>query len=645
MNDDRLHRMRFGAQPLDPPGSGTRFALWAPGCEHVRLEIVDAAGALREVREMQPADDGWFDLACADLGAGTRYRYRVRDDLAVPDPASRWNPQDAHGPSEVVDPRTFEWQHPGWTGRPWRSAVVYELHVGAWTPEGRYTSAAARLPQLRELGITAVELMPLADFPGTRNWGYDGVLAYAPDASYGTPDELRRFVDAAHGLGLMVLLDVVYNHFGPDGNYLDIYAPAFFNPQRHTPWGAAINVDAAHSDTVRQFFVDNALYWVTEFGFDGLRLDAVHAIEDRSDVHLVEQIAAALRDGPGRTREIHLVLENDDNRARWLQRSGHGTPAIATAQWNDDLHHAAHVLATGEREGYYRDYYRDYHRDYHRDYLATAATSNTPAPLGAFGRALAEGFVYQGEASAHRGGARRGEPSADLPALAFVAFLQNHDQVGNRAFGERLDALADASRVEALLACLLLAPQVPMLFMGEEYAARTPFLYFCDAHGELADAIREGRRREFASFPAFADPARRAAIPDPNERATFEASRLNWQERESPRGRERLAQVRALLALRHRELEPWLEGQRGPGRRRVLGDVLEVRWSFAAAAGGITWTLRVRLEPSAEAEAQVPADPGEQVVYALRATRRAHRPTGETAVVLPRDAVEVSIVR
>ena len=247
MNDDRLHRMRFGAQPLGPPGSGTRFVLWAPGCEHVRLEIVDAAGALRDTREMPRRDGGWFELACADLGAGTRYRYRVRDDLAVPDPASRWNPQDVHGPSEVVDPRSFDWHHPGWTGRPWRGAVLYELHVGTWTPEGRYTSAAARLPHLRDLGITAVELMPLADFPGTRNWGYDGVLPYAPDASYGTPDELRRFVDAAHGLGLMVLLDVVYNHFGPDGNYLGTYAPAFFNPQRHTPWGAAINVDAAHS--------------------------------------------------------------------------------------------------------------------------------------------------------------------------------------------------------------------------------------------------------------------------------------------------------------------------------------------------------------------------------------------------------------
>ena len=643
MNDDRLHRMNFGAQPLGPPGSGTRFALWAPGCEHVRLEIVDAAGELRETREMPRRDGGWFELARPDIGAGTRYRYRVREDLAVPDPASRWNPQDVHGPSEVVDPRSFDWQHPGWAGRPWRSAVVYELHVGAWTPEGRYTSAAARLPQLRELGISAIELMPLADFPGTRNWGYDGVLPYAPEASYGTPDELRRLVDTAHGLGLMVLLDVVYNHFGPDGNYLGTYAPAFFNPQRHTPWGAAINVDAAHSETVRQFFVDNALYWVTEFGFDGLRLDAVHAIEDRSRVHLVEQIAAALRDGPGRTREIHLVLENDDNRARWLQRTAHGTPAIATAQWNDDLHHAAHVLATGEREGYYRDY--------HRDYLDTATAPNTRGPLDAFGRALAEGYVYQGEASAHRGGVRRGEPSADLPALAFVAFLQNHDQVGNRAFGERLDALADASRVEALLACLLLAPQVPMLFMGEEFAARTPFLYFCDAHGELADAIREGRRREFASFQAFADPARRAAIPDPNARSTFEASRLNWQERESQRGRERLAQVRALLALRHRELEPWLERQRGPGRRRVVGDVLEVHWSFAAPAGSMTWILRVRLEPAGETE--VLADPGEEVVYALRATRRAQRPAGETAnekasettVVLQRDAVEVSVVR
>ncbi|WP_393938735.1 alpha-amylase family glycosyl hydrolase [Piscinibacter sakaiensis] len=299
----------------------------------------------------------------------------------MPDPASRSNPDGVHGPSEVVDPNAFVWQHDGWTGRPWHEAVLYELHVGSFTPEGSFRAAARKLPALAALGITAVELMPLASFGGRRGWGYDGVLPFAPAACYGPPDDLRHFVDRAHGLGLMVLLDVVYNHFGPDGNYLHAHCRSFFDAARRTPWGDALNVDGPRSATVRRFFVDNALHWLTEYRMDGLRLDAVHAIEDRSARHLVDEIAEALHRGPGRHRHVHLVLENDDNRADWLQRDAAGSPRLATAQWNDDWHHAAHVLATGETAGYYADYAAD--------------------PAADLARALAGGFVYQGQPSAH----------------------------------------------------------------------------------------------------------------------------------------------------------------------------------------------------------------------------------------------------
>jgi maltooligosyltrehalose trehalohydrolase len=568
------HRMPFGTELDDHE---VRFRLWAPGCDRVVLEQVDRSGARTGEHPMTRSDGGWHRLALptsrSGVGAGMRYRFRLPDGLVVPDPASRHNPEDVHGPSEVIDPLAYRWRSADWTGRPWHTAVVYELHVGSFTPEGSFAAAAERLPQLQALGITAVELMPVADFPGTRGWGYDGVLPFAPEARYGRPEDLKRFVDTAHALGLMVLLDVVYNHFGPDGNYLHAYAPGFFDASRSTPWGPAIHLDGAEAAPVRRFFVDNALYWIEEFRLDGLRLDAVHAIRDESPQHLVAEIAAALRDGPGRERQVHLVLENEHNTARWLLRDAEARPLVATAQWNDDLHHAAHVLATGERDGYYVDY--------------------AEQPARHLACALAAGFVYQGQPSPLRGGAPRGEPSALLPSVAFVSFLQNHDQVGNRALGERLDALAPPAMVEALLACLLLSPHVPMLFMGEEFAATTPFLYFCDFTGDLGRAVAEGRRAEFAGFPAFADPAARERIPDPTAMSTFEASRLRWDQATTPAGQRRQAWVARLLALRREHLLPLLPLQRHGGALvEQHGEAFAVEWPLGAAG---VWCLRANL--------------------------------------------------
>ena len=547
--------MPFGAALR---GRSARFRLWAPACASVTLVLGEGA-ACREL-PMQAMADGWHGLGVEDLAAGTPYAFRVDDGPAVADPASRFQPRDVNGPSALVDPGSFAWPDDGWRGRPWHEAVVYELHVGTFTAEGTFRAAVERFDFLAELGVTAIELLPLADFAGRRNWGYDGALPFAPDASYGTPEELKRLVVEAHRRGLMVLLDVVYNHFGPDGNHLRRYAPQFFNAAHQTPWGAAINFDGDRAATVRDFFVHNALYWIEEFHLDGLRLDAVHAIADASSPHIVQDIARAVAAGPGRDRHVHLVLENDRNEARLL-----AGPVHATAQWNDDWHHAAHVLVSGETDGYYADY--------------------AARPVAHLGRALAEGFAWQGEPSRHRGGEARGEPSAALPPLAFVPFLQNHDQVGNRALGERLHAIADPAALRLATAALLLAPAVPLLFMGEEFASTSPFLFFCDFAGELAQAVRDGRRREFAAFARFADPAARERIPDPGALETFERSKLRWEEASRPGHREWLALYRELLALRARHVVPHLAGDRFAATHAVHGSSgLAVDWTLADGA-------------------------------------------------------------
>jgi maltooligosyltrehalose trehalohydrolase len=577
----------FGGKGTGPFGSecgadGTvRFRLWAPAAEEVELGLTAADG--ERCLPMTSLGDGWFEVVTATARPGSLYRFRADGGPWFPDPASRFNPQDVHGPSEVIDPAAYCWDDGDWYGRPWEEAVIYELHVGTFTPEGSFRAVIERLDYLRELGVTALELMPVADFPGLRNWGYDGVLPFAPDASYGRPEDLKVLVDAAHAKGLMVFLDVVYNHFGPEGNYLHRYAPAFFSARHHTPWGAAINFDGEDSRTVRDFFIQNALYWLTEYHCDGLRLDAVDAIRDDSAPHILEELAEAVRAGPGRQRHIHLVLENDANQARMLARDD-GRPRWFTAQWNDDFHHACHVLLTGEADGYYAD---------------CAA-----APERHLARCLAEGFAWQGEPSAYRHGQPRGEPSGWLPPQAFVAFLQTHDQVGNRAFGERLAALTDPRRLRAATTALLLCPQPPLLFMGEEFAAATPFRFFCDFAGELGAAVREGRRREFARFARFADPAARAAIPDPNTAAAFRASKLDWACLERDPHRDWLAFHRALLALRARELAPRLHGTRALGARVLGAGALHAAWRLG---DGATLSLFLHLGTEAVAGVALPS--------------------------------------
>jgi malto-oligosyltrehalose trehalohydrolase len=547
--------MPFGAEIR---GDETRFALWAPAADGVELALGGG-----EPLPMSREEGGLYTLTTRLAGPGSRYRYRVTDAdevHEVPDPASRYQPEDAHGPSEVVDPEGFEWEDEGWRGRPWEEAVLYELHVGTFSPEGTFAGVERRLDHLAELGVTGIELMPVADFPGSRNWGYDGVLPFAPDSTYGRPEDLKRLVHSAHERGLMVFMDVVYNHFGPEGNYLGLYAPDLFTDRHQTPWGAAINFDGDGSGMVREFFVHNALYWLEEYHLDGLRLDAVQEIHDDSDKHFLRELAERVRQGPGRERHVHLVLENDDNAASLL---GEGA-GRHDAQWNDDLHHSLHVAATGESAGYYAEY---------------------PNPVSSLGRCLAEGFAFQGEPSSFRGGEGRGEPSAGLPQTSFVAFSQNHDQIGNRAFGERLAHLASPESARAVAAIYLLAPQVPMIYMGEEWAASAPFLFFCDFEPGLAPLVTEGRREEFSTFPEFADPATRERIPDPAAEETFLRSKLDWSEPGAGQHRDWLSLYRGLLRLRREVIVPHLAGVSG-GEYRLLGERgLAVRWILGGGHG------------------------------------------------------------
>ncbi len=555
----RKHDIPFGAQVLDD--GSVRFRLWAPAAN--RVELCLQSGECETLVGMTRNQDAWFEHVSRTAGPGSYYRFSIdNSDLRVPDPASRYNPGDVHGHSEVIDPGAFDWQDDQWQGRPWHEAVIYELHVGAFSERGNFAGVEAQLSHLVELGITAIELMPVADFPGNRNWGYDGVLPFAPDSSYGRPEDLKSLVQSAHRNGLMVFLDVVYNHFGPEGNYLHAYAPDFFTDRHHTPWGQAINFDGDNARTVRDFFIHNALYWLEEYHLDGLRLDAVHAILDDSDPDILIELARAVQEGPGQERHIHLVLENDHNIAHYLARDDALRPRHYTAQWNDDIHHAFHLLLTGESDGYYIDY--------------------SDRPLWHLGRCLTEGFAYQGEPSTYRHGERRGEPSAHLPAPAFVSLLQNHDQIGNRAFGERLALLSDPLALRMAVDILLLAPSPPLLFMGEEWHCQTPFLFFCNFEPGLAGAVTEGRRNEFARFERFSDPAVRESIPDPAAPETFEASRLDWQKLREPGPQAWLQHYQQLLALRQKEIVPRLDGIRGGAASFILFDRsgLQAEWQL-----------------------------------------------------------------
>ena len=573
--------MPFGAE-LTATGE-VRFRLWAPAARGVELVLCDADGAAVHTAQMDPLSEGWFALVTGAAGAGSLYRYRIDGSHEVPDPASRCNPGGVHGPSEVIDPTQYAWDDAAWRAPPWHEAVLYELHVGTFNSAGTFAAVTARLAHLRRLGVTAIELMPVAAFPGTRNWGYDGVLPYAPQASYGRPAELKALIAAAHRHGLAVILDVVYNHFGPEGNYLHLYAPQFFATSHQTPWGAAINFDGAHSGTVRDFFIHNALYWLEEYHLDGLRLDAVHAIHDDSHPHIIRELAYAARGGPGSERTIYLTLENPHNTASLL--GPEGAADTCDAQWNDDVHHCLHVLLTGEHEKYYADY--------------------SEAPGALLCRALAEGFAYQGERSRFAGSAR-GERSAHLPASAFIDFLQNHDHVGNRARGERITQLVrDAAALRAATAVLLLAPQPPLLFMGEEWASPQPFPWFCDFEPELLERVRAQRAQEIPG------------APDPGAVTTWTAAQLDWSLlRQSAHARV-LTHYRRLLTIRRRDIVPLLP-QLGAARCAAPGPdgAFAVDWS----RGGQTLHLIANL---AAMPAPLPARAAGRVLFATHPGVRA----------------------
>lgn len=542
----------WGAEPLQD--GRWRFRLWAPDATRVAVELPDGGA------DLDHHGEGWWGVDSA-AGAGDSYRFVV-DGTPYPDPAARAQQGDVHGASLLVDPDAYAWRN-AWAGVPWIEAVVYELHIGTFTEDGTFAAAAAALPRLRELGVTLVELMPVAQFDGRHGWGYDGVLPYAPHNAYGSPDDLRRFVDVAHGLGMGVLLDVVYNHLGPSGNYLAAWCPAFFHADRRSPWGQGIAYETA---AVRAFFVENALYWLAEYRLDGLRLDAVHAIEDRSAVHFLDELGERVR-AVDWGRPIHLVTEDERNLAEYFTED-----APFDATWNDDWHHAVHCLLTGEDEAYYAPFAVD--------------------PLADIEIALRDGYVEQGQPRASSN-SLRGAPSAGLPRTAFVNFLGNHDQVGNRAQGERLHQLvADRTALEVVTALTLLSPYVPMIFMGDEFLTDAPFLFFADFSGDLAEAVRKGRAEEFAQFKAFG-----GAVPDPIAIETFAACRIGCAEREDQRRHEQF--VRELLEVRRTNLLPLIAITARPQvcvRRE--GPLIEASWDF----GGARLALRAWLS------AQKPGD-------------------------------------
>jgi maltooligosyltrehalose trehalohydrolase len=538
----RAHSSPWGAEIVD---GGARFRLWAPAQAQVSL-LAESGATIT----MTNTEDGWFEVTTDAVGPGQGYHFVLADGMRVPDPASRAQIGDVHGMSRLIDPRSYEWQTPGWTGRPWEEAVIYELHTGTFSAESTFDGIARGLDRLVDVGVTAIELMPVAQFAGDRGWGYDGVLLYAPHIAYGGPEGLKRLVDAAHARGLMILLDVVYNHFGPEGNYLHLYAPDFFNPERHTPWGGAIAFDR---QPVREFFIHNVLYWLNEFHFDGLRFDAIDQIDDPSEEEILEEMAREVR-ARFPDRHIHLTLEDDDNSTRLLQFDADNRPRLFTAEWNDDWHHTMHALLTHEDTGYYQDY--------------------ADAPARRLAETMAQGFGYQGEPSPFRGGRKRGHPSAHLPPTAFIDFLQNHDQVGNRAQGDRITTLAPPEAVEAALALLLLSPHIPLLFMGEEYGEQRPFQFFTDFKGDLAEAVRKGRNEEFRSHKAFAEAFKQALVPDPNALSTSAASTLK------PETSPRTDFVKCLIAARFAHIVPRLTqigGHAGKVEAR-RGNAFAVSW-------------------------------------------------------------------
>ncbi len=510
---DEPWRLQLGAAVFE---DGVRFTVWAPNVSSLSVRLGDSPPLAMEQDEA-----GYYTLHVPGVGEGARYHYLLDGNSSRPDPASRFQPEGVHGPSEVVDPNGFPWTDHDWPGMALEKTILYELHVGTFTPEGTFSAIIPRLPYLRhELGITAIELMPVAQFPGHRNWGYDGTFLFAPQNSYGGPRGLKELINACHRAGLAVVLDVVYNHLGPEGNYLAEYG-AYLTDRYKTPWGAAMNFDGPQSDPVRRFIIDNALYWVTEFRVDGLRLDAVHGIFDLSARHILDELRAAVhRQARALGRPVAVIAESDLNDARLIhppRKGGYGLDA----QWNDDFHHSLHALLTGEHHGYYQDF----------------------GDIRQLGKALCRGFVYEGQYSPFRK-RRHGNSSQGVPATKFVVYSQNHDQVGNRMAGERLSAMLSREALKAAAAAVLLSPNIPLLFMGEEYGEEAPFQYFV-SHTDpaLREAVRAGRRKEFAFHLS-------GQVPDPEDQATFSRSKINPGARRNGKHRPLFEFYRALIRMR-----------------------------------------------------------------------------------------------
>jgi malto-oligosyltrehalose trehalohydrolase len=556
--------MPFGAELLTD--GSVRFRVFAPEAAFLSLALEGSAEPL----PMIAADGGWHELITAAATAGSLYRFVLPNEMHVPDPASRFQPHDVNGPSEVIDPCAYPWRSLAWKGCSWDQAVLYELHIGAFTPEGTFLAAIERLEHLASLGITAIEVMSIGDFSGRWNWGYDGVLLYAPDSTYGRPEDLKAFVDAAHEHGMMVILDVVYNHFGPEGNYIPQYFPDIVTNAYKTPWGQALNFDARHGESTRQFIIHNALYWVEEFQMDGLRLDAVHAILDSSSNHILDELAHAVK-RLSSGREIHLILESDDRVWHHLGRDVGLQPLSSTAQWNHDMQKlVALALTQGRAE--------------ELDYADTRL----------LGKALVEGFT----SGPHHHNAPKEAYALSVSAAGFISFLQSHDVVGNRIAGERIAELAPPETVRAIAAVYLLAPQIPMLFMGEEWGASTPFPYFCDFSGDLAAAVRRGRLEQFATPEQRADPQFLATACDPISECTFLSAKLRWDERLRGIHADWLDWYRRILQARRQSIVPLLSRLHATtGDYEVAGPrQIATRWKIGS--GSLSLRANLSDQPS-----------------------------------------------
>ena len=559
MSSGTRRRLPIGAELID---GGTHFRVWAPKRQRVDVIIDETA------TELRAEAGGYFSGLLAKAEAGARYRFRLDGGDSFPDPASRYQPVGPHGPSEVVDPTTFRWTDRDWRGISATRQVIYELHIGTFTSEGTFGAAVERLAELASLGVTVLEVMPIAEFPGRFGWGYDGVDLFAPYHGYGTPDDFRAFVNRAHEEFLGLMLDVVYNHFGPDGNYLRQFSDAYFNPNCLTDWGDAINYDGDQSGPVREMALSNARHWISEYHLDGLRLDATDNIYDESETNLIEAIGVAAREAAG-GRGIIVIGENEAQKARLFrerERGGFGLDML----WNDDFHHSAHVAATGRREAYFTDY------------------GGTPQELLS---ALKHGFLYQGQRYDWQE-QRRGTAAWDIPPHRFVHFIENHDQVANSRDGRRMHQLTSPGRYRALVALTMLGPQTPLLFQGQEFGSSAPFLYFADHNPDLAKLVRKGRGEFLAQFPSLADRKTQRTLPDPSDERTFTRSKLDLSEREEPGHREHYALHRDLIMLR--QCDPVLSA----GDARVDGAVLsEHAFVLRYFAGDADRLLVVNLGP------------------------------------------------